>query len=276
MARSKSKRPSTDAATETTDDIWDWASPIYYMWQRTRFRLESGMTDYHRLSAVSSFDLEELESKRAPVLDYTRTVPGLKPDDRLFAELANLAQISSAEGIERLRRGVLYELSHYWVAPSVAADSEKRALAQLQKLAKVSEDLSTIVSNLDERALTTLASASLESSPVMRWQGAFYRFIILNLPYEEDVRLKFGSQPLGTLSDYRAQLKFIPEFAKLCSEALMRACKPKSEGRPRIGSIWHIKGPKPLADFTLTLLLDVSPHSPDDALNFDAACAIQI
>jgi hypothetical protein len=48
------------------------------------------MTDYHRLSAVSSFDLEELESKRAPVLDFTRTVPGLKPDDRLFPELANL------------------------------------------------------------------------------------------------------------------------------------------------------------------------------------------
>jgi hypothetical protein len=260
MARSQRKRPTTDAATETKDDIWSWASSIYYMWQRTRFRLESGMTDYHRLSAVTSFDLEELESKRAPVLDYTRTVPGLKLDHRLFAELANLAEVSSAEGIERLRRGVLYELSHYWVAPPVAADSEKRALAQLRKLAKVSQDLSTIVSNLDEQALRVLAvtSLGLQSSSVMRSQGYFHTFTILKLPHEKDVRETIGPEPRGTLSDYRSQLKFIPEFAKLSSEALMRACKPKPQGRPRGGSfsIWRTKA-KPLADFTLTLLLDV-------------------
>src|SRR5206468_8497679 len=98
MAQSKSKRTSTDgygtlsplkefdptaeeilliprlqakdAATEPTDDIWGWASFIYFMWKRTRSKLVSGMTDYYRLSALSNSDLEELEGKRAPVLDY--------------------------------------------------------------------------------------------------------------------------------------------------------------------------------------------------------------
>src|SRR6266404_1219528 len=108
MAQSKSKRPSTDgnstltplkefdpmadeillvprlprdAATEPTDDIWGWASFIYFVWKRTRSKLVLGMTDYYRLSALTNSDLEELESKRSPVLDYTRTVPGLKPGD---------------------------------------------------------------------------------------------------------------------------------------------------------------------------------------------------
>jgi len=243
MARSKSKRLDTgaarDAATEPAEDIiWAWASCIYFIWKRTRFRLESGVTDYYQLSALTSFDLEELESKRAPVLDYTRTVPGLKPDHHLFAELATVAQVSSAEGIDRLQRGVLYELSHQWVVlaepASVTADSKKRALAQLRALAKLSHDLTAIVSNLDEQALSALAYANSKSPRVF--------------------------------SDYRT---VVAEFAKLSSEALMLLWKPKPRGRPTGGSflIWHYSGPKPLAEFTLNLLLDV--RAAGGQLTFD-------
>jgi len=271
MAQSKSKRPSTDgngalalikgfdptvretllfppleardAATEPTDDLWGWASTNYFIWERTRSKIVSGMTDYYRLSALTNSDLEELESNCAPVLDYTRTVPGLKPGDRLFAELANLAEISSAEGIERLQRGVLYELSHYWVvptapAPPVAADSKKRAIAQLRKSAKLSQDLSTIVSNFDEQALWALASAQARNC-----------------------RPDF--------SDYRIQLKIIAEFAKLSSEALIcfPAWKPKPRGRPQRVLLLYYKGPKPLPDLTLNLLLDV--RAAGGRLTFD-------
>jgi hypothetical protein len=271
MAQSKSKRPSTDgnsaltplkefdpmaeeilfvprlqarhAVTEPTDDFWGWASFIYYVWERTRSKLVSGVTDYYRLSALTNSDLEELESKRSPVVDYTRTVPGLKPGDRLFAELANLAQISSAEGIEGLRRGVLYELSHYWVvriapAPPVAADSKQRAFAQLREAAKLSQDLSTIASNFDKQASWALVDAQARNR-----------------------RPDF--------SDYRTQLKIIAEFAKLSSEALIcfPECKPKSQGRPRRVLLSYYKGPKPLPDFTLNLLLDV--RAAGGQLTFD-------
>jgi hypothetical protein len=187
----------------------------------------------------------ELESNET---DDTFAVPGLKPDDRLFAELANLAQVPAA-GTERLTRGVFYELSCQWIVhskPPVAVGSNKRALAQLRGSAKLSRELFAIVSNLDQQALKALIYVDCRRDNFGRPPGA---------------DKYYPPRPPPEFSNWSKSqwFKIIAEFAELSSEALafVRAGSPPNpRGRPRRGAFSTIFS-RSLVEFTLNLLLDV-------------------
>jgi len=126
MARSKRKRTKTDAARHVS-----WARSVRRFWEEIRGELDSADAG---------------------------TVP---TDDSLFVELANLAQVSSPEGTERLRKGVSCELSFQGPVTSPVADKkqaasskkrEKLAVAQLRKSMRLSRDLSATVATLNGEA----------------------------------------------------------------------------------------------------------------------------
>jgi hypothetical protein len=220
MARSKSKRPSTDAPREVR-----WARTVRDYWK------------IFRPEPARPFDAEK----------YLRML-GLQPDDPLFSKLANLAQVSAA-GIEELKRGVLVELylhrkmpSGSWVAVSSnrRTSSRKRALVQLRESAKLSRDLSAIVANLDEQASFALDEVDYRR----RWGPP---------PVSDVVKLP-KSTPYWPPPDFISQ---ITEFAELSSEALtFMQTSRRPQGRPRRGAFSQIHSGS-LAEFTLKLLLDV-------------------
>jgi hypothetical protein len=166
-------------------------------------------------------------------------VPDLRPDDRLFAELANLAQVSSAEGLEKLRKAVLLILK--WQSRSMLPhkpppSSKKRALAQLRKSIKLSRDLSAIVSSLDQQALHALRDVYLRC------------------------RSKFGDLGHFEIPDWPLPnvISQITEFAELSSEALVVARTPRKRGRPHSGILSKFsKELRSLSEFTLALLFAV-------------------
>jgi hypothetical protein len=217
MARSKTKRPTTDAARHVS-----WAHSVRRLWEDIRIELAAG---------------------------DTCTVRTLQPDDSLFVELADLAQVSSPEGTERLRRGVSYELSlHRTVPPPLAdkkqaASSKKLARAQLRESTRLSRDLAAMVSNLNGQA-----SCALD--------------VVYDRPRRKTVGVDGTPEapnpdpPAWPSGDFVSQLT---EFAELSSEALTYVQadrKSKLRGRPPRGAFSVIFS-NSLPEFTLNLLLDV-------------------
>jgi hypothetical protein len=219
MARSKSKRANADEAREVR-----WAHSVRRLWEEIRSELESDVTE------------------------NTSAAPGLKPTDRLFAQLVNLAEAPAA-GIERLRRGVCYELSlQRMVHPKsrVAVGSKKRALAQLRGSARLSRELFAIVSNLDQQASAALIYVDWRRDNFGRPPGA-----------DEN----YPPRPPPKFSDWSKLpwFKTIAEFAELSSEALavvQAGSPPKPRGRPCRGAFSIILSGS-LVEFTLNGLLDV-------------------
>jgi hypothetical protein len=183
MARSKTKRPSTDAAREVR-----WARAVRHGWKQTRPELTDD--------------------------EYVHEL-GLQPDDPLFAKLAKLAQVSAAD-IERLKRGVSYELHICSIVPSktpasVRVGSNKRALTQLRGLAKLFGQLSAIVSNLDILASNALVFVDSNREYMERNRG---RSRDDGPPNPPSPGPEFAN---WSKSEW---FKIIPELAELSSDAL--------------------------------------------------------
>jgi hypothetical protein len=253
MARSKTKRPSTDAAREV-----GWARAVHHGWKQTRPEL----TDDKYVHEL-----------------------GLQPDDPLFAKLAKLAQVSAAD-IERLKRGVSYELHLFSIAPSKSpvsvrvgsnkralaygywraalgyeqprTSSNKRALTQLRGLAKLFGQLSAIVSNLDILASNALVFVDSNREYMERNRG---RSRDDGPPNPPNPGPEFANWSKAEW------FKIIPELAELSSDALTLLqgrgplsgvfwMPPRPQGRPRHGPFSQISSQN-LTEFTLRLLLEV-------------------
>jgi hypothetical protein len=201
------------------------------------------------------------EEERSELALGVSTVPSKKLDDRLLAQLVDLAKVP-AKSIEILRTDISYELSFPWRVnrePSIAkrVGSKKLALIQLRRSAKISGELSAIFSNLDHWALATLLFVEQQRR---------------QRPEKEERQRKFAqdhpgkkppSYPPSAKFYSEAQLyfdnfkKITNEFVELLSEAgsfLGAEPPPKPRGRPRRGAFSTHSS---LAKFTLRLLLDV-------------------
>jgi hypothetical protein len=159
------------------------------------------------------------------------------PDDLLFAQLAEYAEVTAKEDIEKLRQGVSYELdcewlSHWNFAPIGAAEA-KIILKQWKRLEQSSTEFCAALESLDDSALL------------------FVRLAIY-----------FSVKPpeLPTRAEIVNEIKKIVMFAKASSQALTYTKddpeRPKIVGRPPGGPLSSC-GPGSLPRFALRLLWDV-------------------
>jgi hypothetical protein len=179
-----------------------------------------------------------------------------QPDDCLFNDLAELARVPAA-GIETLRRGVFYELSLRSMGRSpVLVGSNKRAITQLRRVAKLFRELDAIVSNLDQQALKAILYVDHRRKEEHlrkedRRRGEYRHGQPPRPPRPPPEQWSKSRWP-----NFPEEIK---ELAELSSEALtfLRAGPPpKPRGRPRRGAFSTIFSDS-LAEFTLYLLLDV-------------------
>jgi hypothetical protein len=223
MKRSKSKHTRTGAES-SQDQPLRWARAIRSFWEEERSELASGIS--RQISCV----------------------PSTKPDDRTFAKLADLAQVS-AINIEKLRIGICYELNFSWGSdrkPPTAerVGSRKLALVQLRRSAKISRELSVILSNLDQQALAALFYVDnfrRNQAEKEEWQRKFAQDHPGEEPRTFPPRPEFPeSKPY--LNNFR---KVTNELAELLAEAQFRLQTPpptKRKGRPRHGAFSLILG----------------------------------
>lgn len=210
MARLKSKRRSTNAAREV-----EWAHLVRSLWESSVGKLSDLWEEQFKLASGDQNDT--------------------------FPIIANLARVSSAESLKKLRRGIFYAVQMNQVArksPPVVAGPKKRALIELRKATKLARDLATIASKFDREAQDALIYVQCHRPDYGRWG--------VGEPY----------------------FRIFTEFAELCSEAftVIRAGtidppkKSNPRGRPR-GDMFSFEAPDDsladLAEFTLILLLEV-------------------
>jgi hypothetical protein len=239
MKRSKDKRARIGAERSVEQRQVAWALAERYFWEEERSELESG------------------------VAERSSTVPRTMPDDQFFAVLAELAQVP-ATSIERLRSGISYELSFRWGSNSeppavVPGGSKKRALIQLRRAAKFSRELSTILLNLDQKALGTLGYVDNQRRNRARAEERQRNFA-RDHPGEKLVGPNPPQPYFPEWGPYFDNFqKVTNELTGLLSEAqscLEAKPRPNPQGRPRRGAFsLHLSGS--LVEFTLRLLLDV-------------------
>ena len=180
-------------------------------------------------------------------------------DERIIVELAGLARVPP-NGIEKLRRGLTYEIDFRRTKPSAlrtakATDkaSNERTDKQLRRLARLSSDLWTTVRDLEREAVTALGTASM-------W---------VELAKQNSQRHENGLPPkpprLGAASsyDFNRHKQVIEEFAQLSSNAVelarppMFRYYPKRRGRPLQYGLADPFGANSFSAFVLCLLWDV-------------------
>jgi hypothetical protein len=238
MTRSRDKRARIGAESSKDQRHIRWARSVRSFWEQERAELESGVAD-------------------------VGTIPWVKLDDRLFAELTELAQVPAA-GVERLRRNVSYELSFFKLdrerptTEPVEAGSKKRALIQLRRSTQLSQELSAILLNLDRKAEQALYNAAYwrrHRAREKEWERNFAQ------RYRGDKRRRLAPDPNFPEWDshFNNFQRITDELAGLSSEALsflQAKPRPRPRGRPRGGAFSKILA-RSLVEFTLRLLLDV-------------------
>ncbi len=189
-------------------------------------------------------------------------VPPVEADDRLFAELSDLAQVP-ARCIEMLRNCVSYELSLPWgsrgKSPTVKREgSKKLALIQLRRSESLARELFAVLSNLDKQASKTLLDVDTRRR---------------NLALKEERERLFAQdhpgekpQPYPPWPDFPESRPYLDSFPKITNElaellseahSVLRAKpRPNPRGRPRRGAFSAIHSAS-LTEFTLRLLLVV-------------------
>ena len=203
-----------------------WALHVRYVWAEIRSEIESGAT----------------------------AVPEAQQDNGLVAEIANLAHVVTPEGIETLRRGILYELHrhethHQQPRPKSlpAVGLNKRAVVQLKTSVRLLRELSTILSDLDPGAMAALL--------YVEWHRRN------NFPSGTRDERPRPPPPSWSMSDWSKSIwaRQIAELEELSSEGLAyarRRLPPKPRGRPRRGAFSAMFSGS-LVEFTLELLLHV-------------------
>lgn len=170
------------------------------------------------------------------------------PDVHVLAKLERLSQVrSNGPGAVQLRAGVYHELDLAWAAhsaprPHLKKGEHKRALIQLNRLARLSSNLRKSFEDLNDEARTSVMSASTEIE--YRAEGKTHKHGVPRPP-----------RPPEESIDFEPYKKAIEKIEGLALEAGRWARLPpraRPRGRPRRGSLLYS-----LQLFTLDLLWDV-------------------